>query len=236
MGTVSNSFMANVLTQVGAPASTINEQNLQEWQRWEGGNATWNPLNCIQPMPGSTNYNTFGNNYHVQNYPTEAIGEQATVETLLNTLFPNVLVKLRASAPLYEWNDPNVLADLTTWGSVGFVSYIQTLTPPPPPPVILDEEDIMFLATAGVRGPGSGADPRGNGAVYLVSGDTKRWVPDTATMNALIVEYGAVQNWSGAKAFDLDRLEEGPAVKGYVQENPAGGFTERATATPDTEP
>lgn len=131
MGKVPNSFMANVLAQIRAPQTAVNIQNLQTWQRYEGGTATWNPLDCVVAHPGSVDYNPQG----VQDYPNAAEGEMATAQTLTNGRYTAILVKLRASATLPEWNDSSVLEQIDTWGTTDFAAYIRTLTPP-------EEEDL----------------------------------------------------------------------------------------------
>jgi hypothetical protein len=51
---------------------------MDAWQRAEGGNATWNPLNTTQPLPGAIDYNSVG----VKNYPSPIAGIAATAITL----------------------------------------------------------------------------------------------------------------------------------------------------------
>jgi hypothetical protein len=159
MGAVPNSFMQNVLSQIRAPVTAVNIRNLQTWQRFEGGTAVNNPLNDTDEAPGSTPYNQAG----VQNYPNAAIGERLTAETLMNGRYTAILVKLRHSAPLSQWNDPSVLEQIRTWGSVGFAAFIETQKPTPPPPVppipIPKEHERMLLI----------AFP--NGTVYHLGGD-----------------------------------------------------------------
>jgi hypothetical protein len=158
MGAVPNSFMQNVLAQIRAPATAINVRNLQTWQRFEGGTALWNPLNDTDEHPGSTPYNSAG----VQNYPTAPVGERATAGTLQNGRYTAILVKLRASAPLSQWNDVSVLEQINTWGTHGFAAYIETQKPTPAPspaPIPTKEDDRMLLIAAP------------NGTVYLLGGN-----------------------------------------------------------------
>lgn len=158
MGAVPNSFMQNVLAQIRAPATAISVQNLQTWQRFEGGTALWNPLNDTDVHPGSTEYNSAG----VQNYPTAPVGERATAGTLLNGRYTAILVKLRAGAPLSQWNDPSVLEQIRTWGTSGFAAYIETQKPTPvptPPPIPIPKENDRMLLIAVP-----------NGTVYLLGG------------------------------------------------------------------
>lgn len=66
------------LRQIAAPVSHRNLLVLLSWMQAEGGTARWNPLNSTHAAPGATTYNSAG----VKNYPTFAIGLEATVETL----------------------------------------------------------------------------------------------------------------------------------------------------------
>lgn len=66
------------LTGIRAPASKRNKLVIVSWIQAEGGTARWNPLNTTHDAPGATDYNSVG----VKNYPTYAVGLQATIDTL----------------------------------------------------------------------------------------------------------------------------------------------------------
>lgn len=168
---VPNSFMANVLTRIRAPVTPNAVRNLQTWERYEGGNAEWNPLNTTDRHPASTDYNSA----HVQNYPTAAEGELATAQTLMNGRYSAILVKLRTGAPLAAWNEPSVLEQIATWGSVGFANYIRTLAnpTPKPPPIFIEKDDIMKVVDAANGSYLLG----GNFLVAISNGDTRQaWI------------------------------------------------------------
>jgi hypothetical protein len=189
MGAVPNSFMQNILSQIRAPITAQNIANLQTWRRFEGGTAVNNPLNTTEPAPGSTDYNDAG----VQNYPSAAIGERMTAETLMNGRYTAILVKLQHSAPLPLWNDPSVLEQIDVWGSVGFADYIRKLAPPAPapkPPIVLEDEPMKV-----VRVP--------NGTAYLLGGSFMIPISDGPTE----------QKWlmAGCELVDLSANDPGDA-------------------------
>jgi hypothetical protein len=76
-----NEWAHNFIDRLGGVHGDHNAWALVSWMQAEGGNATWNPLNCTQKMPGSTDYNSVG----VQNYVTYEQGLEATVKTILST-------------------------------------------------------------------------------------------------------------------------------------------------------
>ena len=81
--------------------------SLAEWQRREGGTAAFNPLNTTQRAPGATSYNSVG----VRNYRSQQQGLNATVETLRNGRYTDILHALTKSQPLGSQ------ASLKTWGT-----------------------------------------------------------------------------------------------------------------------
>lgn len=81
-----------ILAGLGAPDTPQNEQFLSAWQRAEGGGATNNPFNTTQPGYGATgSYNSVG----VRNYGTPQGGIAATVATLKNGRYGNILAALK---------------------------------------------------------------------------------------------------------------------------------------------
>jgi cell wall-associated NlpC family hydrolase len=80
---------------------------LAEWQRREGGTASFNPLNTTQPMPGASSYNSVG----VRNYRTAQQGILATAHTLQNGRYNDILHALRSGHPLGSQ------ASLKVWGT-----------------------------------------------------------------------------------------------------------------------
>lgn len=193
MGTVPNSFMQNVLAQIRAPQSPVNISNLQKWQRYEGGTFTWNPLNTTRPEPGSVPGPPLpGSHDAVQNYPNAAVGERATADSLMNGRYTAILVKLWHSNPLPLWNDPSVLEQIETWGTVGFAAYIRSIAPPPlpVPPILLEDEPMKV-----VRVP--------NGSAYLFSSGFLIPISDGPTEQKWIMSGCEVVDLSAATPGDV---------------------------------
>ncbi|HEY1737547.1 MAG TPA: hypothetical protein VGI86_02490 [Acidimicrobiia bacterium] len=83
-------FATDVLSALGAPQTAQNVQALVAWAQAEGTKAANNPLATTESAPGTTNFNSVG----VKNYPTYAEGVQATVATLTNGRYSNILAAL----------------------------------------------------------------------------------------------------------------------------------------------
>jgi len=87
---VSN-WQVQILRGIGAPVTPQNLTFLNAWTRAEGGGASYNPFNTTQPASGASNYNSVG----VKNYATPQQGIQATVQTLNNGRYGNILAALK---------------------------------------------------------------------------------------------------------------------------------------------
>jgi hypothetical protein len=77
------------LPKGGAPVNANNLALMQAWFRAEGTSAKWNPLGSTEPMGGQGAINSDG----VQNYRSLADGVAATIKTLTNGRY-NDIVKL----------------------------------------------------------------------------------------------------------------------------------------------
>jgi hypothetical protein len=90
---------AQVLEGIGAPVTPQNVQNLDVWQRAEGGSTAnpdnYNPFDTTLPAPGSFGTNSVG----VQAYPDWSTGLAATVKTLEMGYYTNIVGDLRSGAP-----------------------------------------------------------------------------------------------------------------------------------------
>lgn len=82
---------SQILHGVGAPVTAENVKALHAWLQAEGGSAANNPFNTTQPAQGATSYNSVG----VRNYVSPQQGIAATVQTLLNGRYGNVVAALR---------------------------------------------------------------------------------------------------------------------------------------------
>ncbi|HTR75369.1 MAG TPA: hypothetical protein VMH33_08960 [Solirubrobacterales bacterium] len=87
MGAVGDQFYDDVLREIGAGVTTENLRACHAWQAAEGGNASWNPWNTTEPAPGAKDYNSVG----VKIYPNARTGIAATVKTLLNGHYAQIL-------------------------------------------------------------------------------------------------------------------------------------------------
>ena len=136
-----------LLASGGWPDTAEHLTALVAWASAENTTADWNPLATTQREPGSTNFN----GAHVQNYLSQGEGLAATVQTLRNGYYPEVIAHLA---------DPNSTAEnicgavaASPWGTgrlaLEMVAQVKADTaghfdgievvgpapaPPPPPP------------------------------------------------------------------------------------------------------
>jgi hypothetical protein len=91
-----------------------------------------NPLNTTQNGFGGQSQNSVG----VKAYPTIDTGIQATIATLLNGRYPNIVTNLRAALPQQNWL--NAIGDLGIWGTganwLGLSGNLTDIRPPGSPP------------------------------------------------------------------------------------------------------
>lgn len=88
----------------------------QAWERAEGGNASFNPWNTTEPWPGSAAYND--NVPPVRNYRTGSDGIAATVATLRNSHYPNMLRCFRKPGKMSPREIVEACRkDFDTWGT-----------------------------------------------------------------------------------------------------------------------
>jgi hypothetical protein len=105
-------FSTAVLAGVGAPTTASNVRSIESWIGREGGGGLNNPLNTTYPLGGSTSFNGVG----VQNYPTYADGVDATIRTLENGNYGDILLLLRGGDGLCG----HELAGLSAWSGGGY--------------------------------------------------------------------------------------------------------------------
>lgn len=105
-------FSSAVLSGIGAPVNPATVKSMESWIGREGGGGTNNPLNSTFPLGGSTSFNSVG----VQNYPTYADGVDATISTLENGNYQDILLLLRSGQGLCG----HQLAGLSTWSGGGY--------------------------------------------------------------------------------------------------------------------
>lgn len=119
-GANQNAVNTAILMALGAPPNQANLQSLARWEMHEFSNwppqASFNPMASTEPEPGSTPFNSVG----VQNYPNWSVGVTATVTTLNNGNYPNIIAAFRSGRGLI--NNPAVAGDLSTWSNGGYTS------------------------------------------------------------------------------------------------------------------
>lgn len=111
-----------VLQGIGAPASSENLDTLWAWSNAETAPydlMRWNnPLNTTQPWPGAVNSGAQPGPHDVKIYHTVADGINATIATLLNGYYPNIVGNLRGSVPRGSWGAySSAGAQLHLWGT-----------------------------------------------------------------------------------------------------------------------
>lgn len=84
-------FSRDLLTRLKLPVTAENIRFLNAWQQAEGTRAAFNPLATTQPAKGAGNFNTVG----VKDYTSYSQGLDATVRTLTNGRYGNILTALR---------------------------------------------------------------------------------------------------------------------------------------------
>jgi len=89
------SWQEAVLTGIGAPITPQNIMALNAWQQAEGTAAAFNPLATTQYAQGAGVL--AGNTAGVRNYVSPQQGVTATVQTLLNGYYPDVLAAFRGN-------------------------------------------------------------------------------------------------------------------------------------------
>lgn len=80
------------MSKLGIDATSENIRAMNAWAQAEGTRAQFNPLATTQGAAGATRFNSVG----VRNYASYADGVEATVKTLTNGRYGNVLEALRA--------------------------------------------------------------------------------------------------------------------------------------------
>jgi hypothetical protein len=82
------SFLTDVLKGLGiSNPNSYQIQFIKSWRQHEGGKAAWNPFNTTQRAAGAQTYN-YAN---VKNYPDRVTGLKATIDTLNNGRYTEVI-------------------------------------------------------------------------------------------------------------------------------------------------
>ena len=111
-------WLKALLAALGDPETAANMSSLVNWQLHEEPASKWNmwnnPFNSTEIMPGSKQVNSAG----VQSYVTLSDGLTATVKTLNNGFYPQILANLKKGIGLLHGAEK----DLLTWSGGGYSS------------------------------------------------------------------------------------------------------------------
>jgi outer membrane protein assembly factor BamD len=99
--TTDDEFYKAILKGIGAPITDENMKFFYAWRQAEGGKAKNNPFNTTQPKPNSTFYNCLkkgisGCKSGVRNYMSSRDGIDATVKTIKNGRYQNIIDALKS--------------------------------------------------------------------------------------------------------------------------------------------
>jgi hypothetical protein len=99
--TTDDEFYKSILKGIGAPITDENMKFFYAWRQAEGGKARNNPFNTTQSKPGSTFYNCLkkgvsGCKSGVRNYLSSQDGVDATVRTIKNGRYQNIINSLKS--------------------------------------------------------------------------------------------------------------------------------------------
>lgn len=112
------SFARALLQGLGAPLTKANVDAVVQWENREGGNwsntAAYNPLNTERDMPGSS---SMGGGSAVQAYTSWSQGLQATIATLRQPAYTDIVTQLQTGKGL-----PGSYQGLATWSNNGYSS------------------------------------------------------------------------------------------------------------------
>jgi hypothetical protein len=109
-------FAEAVLQSLGYPVTKLAVTDIMSWEAAEGGawngGARYNPLNTTEPMSGATDFNSVG----VKNYTSWEQGLNATVKTLENGYYTDILNALSIGGT----GDFGVTVGESPWGTETF--------------------------------------------------------------------------------------------------------------------
>lgn len=153
----------------------------------EGSGANWNPLDTTEPMPGDSLYNSVG----VRNYPTMWAGWQATIKTLTNGYYPQVISALqRGSSSAYV--QAIARSPWGTWSNVSVaLSYLHQI-----------QSNLSLYSSKLIAGSTGEDDENmaylvqqpGQAGVWVVASDFTSKVPlETASDESALLAQGVVK-------------------------------------------
>jgi hypothetical protein len=109
-----NLFLSDILKGIGITSPNIFQiQFMRIWRQHEGGQAAWNPFNTTLKLFGSTRYNFVP----VRNYSRRDLGLQATIITLKNGRYGNVITAIKNIKTQTDINKAIEAVNVSPWGS-----------------------------------------------------------------------------------------------------------------------
>lgn len=117
-------FARDVLSQGNWAHHVNNYVSLLCWMEAEGTAAQNNPFATTRPEPGATKFNSSS----VRNYPTYQLGVKATIETLKNGLYKDIVSNLAKGSVA---QDTLTAVENSKWGTHfdklgSFIDHVRT--------------------------------------------------------------------------------------------------------------
>lgn len=107
-------FLTDVLKGIGIPSPNASQiKFMKAWRQHEDGKAAWNPLNTTQKKPNSTKYNSVP----VRNYADRQSGLEATIETIKNGKYNNVIEAIKNIKQDSDIDLAMIAVNNSPWGS-----------------------------------------------------------------------------------------------------------------------
>ena len=111
-------FFKDVYTGLGVTAPNSFQLRFFEiWRQKEGAQAAWNPFNTTQKTADSSFFNRITDTTGVQNYTTRKIGIDATVKTLKNGYYTDLIEKIKAIKSTVDIKNAMRALDKSPWGT-----------------------------------------------------------------------------------------------------------------------
>jgi len=126
-------FYTAILTGVGAQATPENLKYCYAWRQAESAQAAWNPFNTTQSIASSTAFSCSKNKPLVKNYDSRDNGIKATVTTLTNGHYSNIVNGLVNDVGAKKLSE--MIDNLTTWGTGFGVNKVLAGSHLAPPPI-----------------------------------------------------------------------------------------------------
>jgi hypothetical protein len=108
------SFLIDVLKGIGIPnPNQFQIQFMKAWRQHEGGKAAWNPLNTTLNATNAQPYNYVS----VKNYPDRQTGLKATIDTLKNRRYSNIITSIKNIKNENDISTAMLAVNNSPWGS-----------------------------------------------------------------------------------------------------------------------